>query len=383
MVEVQIYRKVGVVMFDLVIRNARTLTGETMDIGINDGKIQKIATSIPEKGKTEQTLQPGHYLSAGWIDDHVHCFEEMTLYYDYPDQIGVSKGITTVIDAGTTGAENIHQFYERAKKAKTNVYALLNISKWGIVEQDELADLTKIQADLVKEKLTEFPEFIVGIKARMSKTVVGNNGLTPLEWAKKIQKENHQIPLMVHIGSAPPHLEEILQLLEKGDILTHCFNGKDNGIMEKETHQIKPFVKDALAKGVIFDIGHGTDSFNFEVAKAAYDQGIKADSISTDIYIRNRKNGPVYDLATTMEKLHFIGYSWSEILEKVTCVPAKNFHLGTKGQIEVGFDADFTIFEFVDQEKMITDSNGQQQVIDQQIKPVSVVIGGKSYECKL
>ena len=151
-----------------------------MDIGINDGKIQKIATSIPEKGKTEQTLQAGHYLSAGWIDDHVHCFEEMTLYYDYPDQIGVSKGVTTVIDAGTTGAENIHQFYERAKKAKTNVYALLNISKWGIVEQDELADLSKIQANLVKEKLTEFPEFIVGIKARMSKTVVGNNGLTPL-----------------------------------------------------------------------------------------------------------------------------------------------------------------------------------------------------------
>lgn len=68
------------------------------------------------------------------------------------------------------------------------MYALLNISKWGIVEQDELADLSKIQANLVKEKLTEFPEFIVGIKARMSKTVVGNNGLTPLEWAKKFKK---------------------------------------------------------------------------------------------------------------------------------------------------------------------------------------------------
>lgn len=68
------------------------------------------------------------------------------------------------------------------------MYALLNISKWGIVEQDELADLSKTQANLVKEKLTEFPEFIVGIKARMSKTVVGNNGLTPLEWAKKFKK---------------------------------------------------------------------------------------------------------------------------------------------------------------------------------------------------
>ncbi|MBF8807475.1 MAG: amidohydrolase/deacetylase family metallohydrolase [Enterococcus lacertideformus] len=370
-------------MFDLVIRKARTLAGETIDIGIKDGKIQKIATTIQEKGEKEFLLRPEQYLSAGWIDDHVHCYEEMTLYYDYPDQIGINKGVTTVIDAGTTGAENIHQFYERAKQAKTNVYALLNISKWGIVEQDELADLSKIQAKLVKKKLHEFPDFIVGIKARISKTVVGKNGLTPLELAKQIQKENHQLPLMVHIGSAPPRLDDILHLLEKGDVLTHCFNGKENGIVDQQTCQIKSFVNEALAKGVIFDIGHGTDSFNFEVATKAYLQGIKADSISTDIYIKNRKNGPVYDLATTMEKLHFIGYTWAEILEKVTSVPAKNFHLDTKGKVREGFDADFTIFEFVEQEKMIIDSNGNQQVIQQQIKPVYAIIGGNSYECEL
>lgn len=370
-------------MYDLVIRNAHTLAGETIDIGVTDGKIQKIATTINEEGNKEQTLQPGQYLSAGWIDDHVHCYEEMTLYYDYPDQIGVNKGVTTVIDAGTTGAENIHQFYERAKQAKTNVYALLNISKWGIVEQDELADLSKIQANLVKEKLKELPDFIVGIKARMSKTVVGKNGLTPLQLAKNIQQENYPLPLMVHIGSAPPQLDEILQVLAKGDIVTHCFNGKENGIMDPQSHQIKPFIKEALEKGVIFDIGHGTDSFNFEVAKKAYTQGIKADTISTDIYIKNRKNGPVYDLATTMEKLHFIGYTWAEILEKVTEAPAKNFHLTTKGKLKEGFDADFTVFEFVDEEKVITDSNGNQQVTQQQIKPIYAIIGGENYECKL
>jgi dihydroorotase len=90
------------------------------------------------------------FLSAGWIDDHVHCFEKMNLYYDYPDQIGVEKGVTTVIDAGTTGAENIHEFYTLAQEAKTNVLALVNISKWGIVEQDELADLSKVKEALVK-----------------------------------------------------------------------------------------------------------------------------------------------------------------------------------------------------------------------------------------
>ena len=100
-------------------------------------------------------LSGNSYLSAGWIDDHVHCYEKMNLYYDYPDQIGVQKGVTTVIDAGTTGAENIRDFYQLTKSVKTNVYALMNISKWGIVEQDELADLTKIQEDLVRSALAE------------------------------------------------------------------------------------------------------------------------------------------------------------------------------------------------------------------------------------
>ena len=131
-------------MLDMIIRQARTLNEEIFDIGIQQGKICQIAKRSKNPHK-RWTLLPNQYLSAGWIDDHVHCFEEMSLYYDYPDQIGVAKGVTTVIDAGTTGAENSHRFYEFAQAAKTNVFALVNISKWGIVEQDELADLSKIK----------------------------------------------------------------------------------------------------------------------------------------------------------------------------------------------------------------------------------------------
>ncbi len=370
-------------MLDLVIRNGRTITGEIVAIGIKDGKIKQIAPVIDEAAAEEMILAEHQYLSAGWIDDHVHCYEEMSLYYDYPDQIGVEKGVTTVIDAGTTGAENIQRFYELAQAAKTNVYALLNISKWGIVEQDELADLSKVKAELIANTLRELPEFIVGIKARMSKTVIGDNGITPLELAKKIQAENQRLPLMVHVGSAPPELAEILTVMEQGDILTHCFNGKPNGILDQATDTIKDFAWEAYRKGIVFDIGHGTDSFNFHVAETALKEGLKAHSISTDIYIRNRKNGPVYDLATTLEKLHVVGYSWPEIIEKITVVPAKNFHLTHKGQLKENFDADITIFEFVEGAKELTDSNGFTRTTMTQIKPVKTIIGGVIYDNQL
>ncbi|KAF1302582.1 amidohydrolase/deacetylase family metallohydrolase [Enterococcus saccharolyticus] len=368
-------------MNELVLKNGRLISGEPCEVAIKNGKITQVAEVIETTTETVIDLE-GHYISAGWIDDHVHCFEKMNLYYDYPDQIGVEKGVTTVIDAGTTGAENIHDFYELAQQAKTNVYALVNISKWGIVEQDELADLSKVKADLVKQALADLPDFIVGIKARMSKTVIGDNGITPLELAKQIQAENQHLPLMVHIGSAPPELAEILAVMEAGDVLTHCFNGKPNGILGADDH-IKDIAWDAYRRGVIFDIGHGTDSFNFHVAEVAHQAGMDATSISTDIYIRNRTNGPVYDLATTMEKLRVVGYTWPDILEKVTAVPAKNFHLANKGQLAVGFDADLTIFELVTGEKELVDSNGFTRTTTEQIRPLKTVIGGMVYDNEL
>lgn len=366
-------------MYEVVIKHGRTIKGEPLEIALQGDKIVRVASEIPEAATTIVDAS-GLYLSAGWIDDHVHCYEKMTLYYDSPDEIGVKKGVTTVIDAGTTGAENIGDFYPLAQAARTNVYALLNISKWGIVAQDELADLSKVQEALVREALATYPEFIVGIKARMSKTVVGQNGIKPLELAKTIQGENRHLPLMVHIGSAPPTLAEVLARLETGDIMTHCFNGKTNGILDQETDQIKSFVWDAYRRGIIFDIGHGTDSFNFHVAEQALKEGLKATSISTDIYHRNRETGPVYDLATTMEKLYVVGYAWDEIIDRVTRVPAESFHLQGKGSLVEGYDADVTLFRLVAESKTLTDSNGETRVTDTVIQPVKTIIGGTIYD---
>lgn len=367
-------------MYDLVVRNVQTIDGKKFELGISDGKIVEVANEISRKGNAELVLTEDQYLSPGWIDDHVHCYEKMTLYYDYPDEVGVKRGVTTVIDAGTTGAENIGDFYELAQKAKTNVYALLNISKWGIVEQDELADLTKVQRDVIRTATTKLPDFIVGIKARMSKTVIGSSGIEPLRMAKSIQAEYDGVPLMVHVGSAPPELSDILGLMDAGDVLTHCFNGKVNGILDQETQRIKDFVWEAYNKGVIFDIGHGTDSFNFTVAQQALAEGMKSTSISSDIYVKNREHGPVYDLATTMEKLAVVGYSWEEIIKQVTEIPAQNFRLANKGKLAAGYDADLTIFTLKESEKELVDSNGNTRAASQEIIPVKTIIGGQIYD---
>ncbi|WP_172209577.1 amidohydrolase/deacetylase family metallohydrolase [Lactococcus hodotermopsidis] len=364
-------------MYDLIIKNARTLENQPIEVAIFDGKIAEIAPEITAES-SEILDAKQDFISAGWIDAHVHCFEKMSLYYDYPDEVGVKNGVTTIVDAGSTGENNIRDFYELSKNAKTNVYALLNISKDGIVFQDELADLTKVNEAKNLARIQELSDFIIGIKARMSQSVIGKNGVKPLILAKKLQKKA-DLPLMVHIGTAPVVLEELMTYLTAGDIVTHCFNGKDNGILDKDG-KIKEFAKKAYQDGVHFDIGHGTDSFNFQVAMQAKAEHILADSISTDTYLRNRLDGPVYNLATTMEKLIYSGYSLEQVISRVTVAPAKALRLVTKGQLAIGFDADLTLFQVnTHANKHLTDSNHAIVETSVQITPTTAIISGKIY----
>lgn len=365
-------------MLDLKIINGKSVTNEPLEIGIKNSKIAEVGQEVLSTAKEILDVK-GQFISAGWIDSHVHCYEKMNLYYDYPDEIGVKTGVTSVIDAGSSGEHNITEFYELAKKAKTNIFALMNISKFGIVEQDELADLEKINEANNIARINELSDFIIGIKARMSKTVVGENNIIPLEMAKKLQSNFERLPLMVHIGSAPPKLDEILERLDSGDIVTHCYNGKLNGILD-ESGNVKDFVWDAYNRGIIFDIGHGTDSFNFNVAKEAVKEGLFCQTISTDIYHRNRESGPVYDLSTTLEKMLSLGFTLEKVIEMVTTNPAEVFNLTTKGKLEVGMDADLTIFSVEKETKTLIDSNQNELTVAEILNPTSCVVAGNVYQ---
>src|SRR5476649_353101 len=367
-------------MYDLIIRQAKCPDGSLTDIAIRDGKIA--ATGRLDSGTTATQILDLHgkvYASAGWIDSHVHCYIKSPIYHDEPDLIGVASGVTTVVDAGSTGANDVDDFYQLTREAKTNVLAFLNIARTGIVTQNELADMEQIDKASVRDAIARNPDFIIGIKARMSSSVVGKNGIKPLVRAKEIQQENNDLPLMVHIGNNPPDLDEITDLLTSGDIITHCYNGKPNRILSPEG-ALRDSVKRALSRGVLLDVGHGTASFSFEVARLAIAQGILPHTISSDIYCRNRINGPVHSLAAVMSKILTLGMTAPQIVDCVTLHAATALRLTQKGRLEPGCDADFTLFDLCSQPCVFTDAEGVSVDGERRFVPLAAVVGG---ECLL
>lgn len=359
-------------MYDLIIKNAKLINDSVTDIAINHGKIVEIGKDITAPSERVLDLKSQHYISAGWIDSHTHCFARSPIYHDEPDLIGVKAGVTTVVDAGSVGALDIDEFYDLAMQAKTHVYSFLNISKIGLIRQNELADMQDVDVALFDKSLAKYPHFIIGIKVRMSRSVVGDNGILPLIKAKEMQKKTG-LPLMIHVGNNPPELDEIADLLTKGDIITHCFNGKPNQIFDKQNN-LRDSIKRAIERGVILDIGHGGESFSFAVAERAKCLDVYPNTISSDIYSKNRLQGPVFSLANVMSKFICLGYSKTRIIDSVTKNAAQILHLKNKGEIAIGYDADLTIFDVKKQTVLFTDSEGDVRECHEQFVPLASIV---------
>ncbi|MDP9770236.1 amidohydrolase/deacetylase family metallohydrolase [Kosakonia cowanii] len=364
-------------MFDLLLRRSRLVDDTVTDIALSDGKIAALGEIRGPAVKTVD-LAGKHYVSAGWIDSHVHCYPNSPIYHDQPDSVGIETGVTTVIDAGSTGADDIDDFYAITRQATTDVYALLNISRVGLIAQNELANLDNIDASAVRDAVQRHPDFVVGLKARMSSSVVGDNGITPLERAKAMQQENGDLPLMVHIGNNPPNLDEIADLLSAGDIITHCYNGKPNRILTPGG-ELRAAVTRAITRGVRLDVGHGSASFSFAVAKQAISLGILPHTISSDIYCRNRIDGPVRSLANVMSKFLAIGLSLPQVIACVTEHAADGLRLAQKGRLTVGFDADLTIFDLRRQPVLFTDAENSALQAEQLLTPLAAIRAGRGY----
>lgn len=361
-----------------MLRNLKQVNEQEIDIIIENGIIAEVTEAGAGSGGTDID-GTGQYVSSGWIDMHVHAFPEFDPYGDEIDEIGVKQGVTTIIDAGSCGSDRIADLAENADKAKTNVYAFLNISRIGLKRVDELSDLEWIDRESILTALNHHPNLIVGLKARISKSVVKDSGIEPLRLARALSNET-ALPLMVHIGSGPPSIQEVLALLEERDIVTHYLNGKPNNLFDSEAQPI-PALLDAIERGVHLDVGHGTASFSFHVAEAAKRYGIKPGTISSDIYRGNRLNGPVYSLAHVLSKFLYLGYSLEDTIASVTANAASWLNKPELGRIQVGDAANLTLFEWKKRKTVLTDSDSEQRMADSYIEAKGVVVNGEFIKC--
>ncbi|MHA6481815.1 amidohydrolase/deacetylase family metallohydrolase [Paenibacillus sp. strain BS8-2] len=365
-----------------IVRRVKLLSGNQVDIIIDEGRIARIAAS--GQGQLEDACEiegNGQYVSSGWIDMHVHAFPELEPYGDEVDEIGVKQGVATIVDAGSCGADRIGELLESGQQARTNLLAFLNISHIGLLRIDELSQLEWIDWSKLIQAIEQHRASIVGLKARISRSVVKDSGIEPLRLARKFS-EHTGLPLMVHIGSGPPAIEEVVELLEDRDIITHYLNGKANNLFDEDGRPL-PVLLDAIDRGVRLDVGHGTASFSFRVAEAAKQHRIPLHTISSDLYRGNRLNGPVYSLANVMTKFLHLGYSLEEVIAAVTTNAAEWLGKPELGRIGVGDTANLTLFEVRQEETELVDSEGETRIANQLIQAKGVFVNGSYTKCEV
>lgn len=346
------------------------------DIRVDAGRVSAIGPpgtlEHPAPGRAVDAS--GHVVAPGFIDLHTHVDRHATRLGVDADSIGVRQGVTTVVDAGSTGADTHAAFHrDVVEPAATRVLTWLNLASEGLSRGvTELARPTAPDTERIRALLDRHPG-IRGIKVRMSRSVVGATGTAALEQARELA-DALDVPVMVHVGQSPPGLSQVLGHLAAGDVVTHALHGKGDGLLDPEGLPIAEAL-DARERGVAFDVGHGSASFAFDVARRAFDAGFRTDTVSTDLHAESTEE-PVGSLARTMSKLLAVGYRLEDVVGAATHNAAALLRRPDLGTLRPGGPADLTLFTVVDEPATLTDSTGVRERVGRLLRVTGVVREG-------
>jgi len=374
--------------WDLLIRGGTVIDpsqdlGEIRDVAIRSGKIVRVERDLPA-GQARQVVDASRKLvTPGLIDVHTHVFPYVGPYGIEPDPYCVTRGVTTALDAGTSGAFTfpaLRKFIIPA--AATRIRALLHVVSIGMVtgstpDMGELEDLRYCDPELAVRVAEANRDLIVGFKIRFSEKYTGPNDLEGLKRARAAA-DQAQLPLMTHIGGSFTPLPQLLALMRKGDVVTHSFNSRPHGIVDA-AGKVTPEVQEARQRGVLFDVGHGAGSFSFDVMEHCLRQGFLPDTISSDLYSANI-HGPVYDLTTTLSKFLLLGLNLREVFARCTVNAARMFNFGAEiGTLKPGAEADVSVLDLLAGDFTFTDSDGKTRRGGRKLLPVVTVRAGKLF----
>lgn len=355
--------------YDLVIKQGHLIDpknkiNKIMDIAITDGKIAKVSPRLTDYKAKVVIEAKGLYVIPGIIDIHSHTFfgTEPDAYISNsftsvpPDAFTFRSGVTTAVDAGSSGWRNFNVFKEQTiDRSETRILAFLNIVGFGMKGGNVEQNLSDMDAELTAYMINKYPEYIVGIK------VAHYSGpeWDPIDRAIQAGKIAG-VPVMIDFGGHTPPLSLETLLLEKlrpGDIFTHAYahvSGRTPVV--DENGNVREYVREAQTKGIVFDVGHGGGSFLFEQAIPAMNQGFKPNSISTDLHTGSM-NGGMKDILNVSSKFLNMGMTLHEVVECLTWNPARIINREELGHLSEGTIADLAIikvetgdFGFIDTE---------------------------------
>ncbi len=349
--------------YDLLLKGGhvidpRNKISSVLDVAIRDGLIAAIARDIPAARAGKVVNVSGLYVTPGLIDLHAHVFSgsdgvglaggDASIF---PDAFALRVGVTTVVDAGSSGRRNFAHFKKTViDRARTRVLAFLNIGGVGMPGDAQEQDVGDMDAKAAAELAIANRETIVGIKVAH----YGGPDWTPVERGVEAGTLAH-IPVMVDFGEFRPERpfqELVLKKLRPGDIYTHAFYAPVP--MLDDAGRLLPYLIEARRRGVLFDVGHGGAAFEFRQSVPAVNQGFPPDSISTDVH-SGSINAGMKDQLNVMSKFLNMGMPLDDVIYRSTWNPARIIHREQLGHLSVGAIADIAVlrlekgqFAFVD-----------------------------------
>src|SRR5436309_2648190 len=275
-------------MYDLVIRGGRVIDparglDATLDVAIQGRRIAALGPDLAGGGAREVLDAVGLLVTPGLVDLHTHVFWGVPPLGVEPDPHCLARGVTTAVDAGSAGAATFPAFRRYIiDVSATRIVAMLHISSIGMARDDgspaeavgELEEIRWARVDRAIDMARTHADVITGIKVRLSTPMVGPDPEQCREALRRTRQAAAAIgkPAMVHVGGTAIPLDEILGMLDGGDVVTHCYHGRTEGVLD-EAGRVRPSVWQAAERGIVFDVGHGAGSFNFQVARTALAQG--------------------------------------------------------------------------------------------------------------
>ena len=350
------------------------------DVALRNGKVAAVEPSIADAEARETVDASGLIVAPGLLDLHVHVFWGVSHFGVDPDMTSLAKGATTIVDAGSAGAATFPAFRKYViGPSDTLIYSLLNISAMGMIDQavGELEDLRWAMVDRAVATGRENPDSIVGIKARLSRETAGEQDVEALTRAIEAAEALDGF-VMIHVGNTKTPLEELIAMLRPGDVVTHAFHGRAEGLID-DAGRVKPGTLEAQRRGIVFDVGHGAGSFAFEAAETALADGFRPDNISSDLHVYNVE-GPVHDQVSVLSKFLHLGLPIDDVIALSTHSTAQVLGAAeTLGTLRPGAEGDVILMRLEDGDFTFTDSVGVSVQGRQRLAYVMTVKGGMVY----
>ena len=371
--------------YDLLIKNGHVIDPKnkidsTLDIAVANGKIAKVEKNISGAQAKKVIDAKGLFVTPGLIDIHTHVFvgTRPDKFADgilslSPDDFSFKSGVTTVVDAGTSGWRNFAVFKSQViDKSQTRILAFLNIAGSGMSGDPDQQDVNDMDSKMTSLAVQKYPELIVGIK-------IGHyegNDWAPFETAIEAAQKSER-PLLVECHLPQFSLEEQLNKMRPGDIITHSFEKvAERMTVIDEQGKLRPFVKTAQKKGILFDVGHGGAGFWFSQAIPAFRQGLLPNSFGTDLH-RFSMNAGMKSMLNVMSKYLNMGMTINDIILRATWNAAKSIKRHDLGHLSEGAVADIAIMSVLNGKFGFVDAGGTKLEGKQKLEAELTIRAGK------